>query len=402
MMTRISTVEELEERLSRPTAADVSAMAALDGDLLILGAGGKMGPSLAALARRAADQAKPDKRIIAVSRFADHSVRLQLASQNIETIACDLLEPGELDKLPDVKNVIFMAARKFGTTGSAHLTWAMNTYLPGLVAERYRDSRIVAFSTGNVYPLRLIQDGGAVESTPVDPQGEYAQSALGRERMFEYGSHRWGTRVTILRLNYAVELRYGVLADIGQAAFERRPIDLRMGFVNVIWQGDANSVCLRSFVHCQSPPLILNLTGPEVLSVRDIAEEFGRHFGVEPVFEFEESPTALLSDATKSHGMFGCPDVKPAEVVEWIADWRRRRALSRRSRRSRERAWRILAAAMLIARLSLISLSDICSRYRMDNSSRSSGLSRFSAAWTRVRNSSRIIRRPGSVPFAKN
>jgi hypothetical protein len=321
MMTTIKTVEELEERLSRPRAADVSAMADLDGDLLILGAGGKMGPSLAALARRAADQAKVPKRIIAVSRFADNSVRRQLSSQNVEIIACDLLEPGELAKLPDVTNVIFMAARKFGTSGSAHLTWAMNTYLPGLVAERYRASRIVAFSTGNVYPLRPVHEGGSVESDPIDPQGEYAQSALGRERLFEYGSHKWGTRGTILRLNYAVELRYGVLADIGQAVFERRPVDLRMGFVNVIWQGDANSVCLRSFAHCQSPPLVLNLTGPEVLSVRHIAEEFGRHFDVEPVFEAEESPTALLSEATKCHGLFGCPEVRPSEVVEWIAGW---------------------------------------------------------------------------------
>jgi len=320
-MTSIKTVEELEERLSRPTAAAVSAMAALDGDVLILGAGGKMGPSLCVLARRAADQAKVNKRIIAVSRFADNNARRELSSQNIETIACDLLEPGELGKLPDVKNVIFMAARKFGTTGSAHLTWAMNTYLPGLVAERYCKSRIVTFSTGNVYPLRPLHKGGAVESDPVDPQGEYAQSALGRERMFEYGSHKWGTLVTILRLNYAVELRYGVLADIGLAVFERRPIDLRMGFVNVIWQGDANSVCLRSFAHCQAPPLILNLTGPETLSVRHVAGELGRHFGTEPVFEFEESPTALLSDATKCHRLFGSPEVTPAEVVGWIADW---------------------------------------------------------------------------------
>ena len=169
-----------------------------------------------------------------------------------------------------------MAARKFGTSGEAHLTWAMNTYLPGLVAERYRASQIVAFSTGNVYPLRSISQGGAKETTPVDPVGEYAQSALGRERMFEYGSAQWGTRVVVLRLNYAVELRYGVLVDIGRAVFERRPIDLGMPYVNVIWQGDANSWCLRSFAHCQSPPLILNITGPETLSVREIALEFGR------------------------------------------------------------------------------------------------------------------------------
>jgi len=320
-MTSIRTVAELEERLSRPKAADVSAMAELDGDLLILGAGGKMGPSLAALARRSTDQARIKKRIIVVSRFPDDHLRDQLSSQNIETIACDLLDPGTLAKLPDIKNVIFMAARKFGTTGSAHLTWATNTYLPGLVAERYCGSRIVTFSTGNVYPLHPVQHAGAVESTPVEPQGEYAQSALGRERMFEYGSCRWGTPVAILRLNYAVELRYGVLADIGKAVFERRPIDLRMGFVNVIWQGDANSVCLRAFAHCQSPPLILNVTGPETLSVRDIAEEFGKHFSIEPVFEFEESPSALLSNAAKSHALFGCPEVKPSQVVKWIADW---------------------------------------------------------------------------------
>src|SRR5438309_2020634 len=320
-MPNITSVQDLEEHLSRPTAEDVSAMRALDGDLLILGAGGKMGPSLAALARRAADLARSRKRVIAVSRFSDEKLRPEFSSQNIETIPCDLLEPGALAKLPDVSNVVFMAARKFGTSGSEHLTWAMNTFLPGLVAERFRNSRIIAFSTGNVYPLTPEKDGGAVESTVVEPKGEYAQSALGRERMFEYGSHRWGTPVTILRLNYAVELRYGVLADIGQAVFERRPIDLRMGFVNVIWQGDANSVCLRALAHCQSPPLILNVTGPETLSVRDIAEEFGQHFSIEPNFEFEESPTALLSNAAKSHALFGCPEVKPSQVVKWIADW---------------------------------------------------------------------------------
>lgn len=324
-MTSIRTLKELEERLSRPTASDISAIPELDGDLLILGAGGKMGPSLALLARRAADQARVEKRIIAVSRFPDESLRQQLSDQNIETISCDLLEPATLAKLPDVENVIFMAARKFGTTGSEHLTWAMNTFLPGLVAERYRDSRILTFSTGNVYPLTSVRDGGAVESHPVNPKGEYAQSALGRERMFEYGSHRWGTPVTILRLNYAVEPRYGVLLDIALAVFERHPIDLRMGFVNVIWQGDANSYCLRSFAHCQSPPLILNITGPDTLSVRSLAEEFGQKFGIEPIFTFEESETALLSNAAKAHELFGCPTVSTAEVMQWIADWVRNR-----------------------------------------------------------------------------
>lgn len=321
MMSNIETISALEERLSRPAGADVSAMAELKGDLLILGAGGKMGPSLAALARRASDGAGVSRRIIAVSRFSDELVRRQLEDQRIDTISLDLLKPGALAALPDIPNVIFMAARKFGTTGSAHLTWAMNTLLPGLVAERFRNSQIVAFSTGNVYPLRRVSEGGATESTPADPQGEYAQSALGRERMFEYGSNRWGTRVSLLRLNYAVELRYGVLADIAQAVFEHRPIDLRMGFVNVIWQGDANSVCLRCFAHCASPPFILNVTGPETLSVRAIAEECGKRFGVEPIFEFEEGENALLSDASKCYELFGCPSVKVPEILEWLADW---------------------------------------------------------------------------------
>jgi len=317
----IKTEAELEERLSRPSDADVAAMAQIDGDLLILGAGGKMGPSLARRARRAIVEAGVSKRVLTVARFSERDLRDSLESDGIETVVSDLLEPGALSKLPDIPNVIFMAARKFGTSGSEDLTWAMNTHLPGLVAERYRESRIVAFSTGNVYPLRDAAQGGAVESTPVAPHSEYAQSALGRERMFEYGSRQWGTPVVILRLNYAIDLRYGVLLDIGTAVYERRQIDLRMAFVNVIWQGDANSVCLRSFAHCQSPPLILNLTGPEILSVRQIAEEFGRRFGVQPAFRSEETPTALLSNAAKAHHMFGNPAVTVSEMIDWTAGW---------------------------------------------------------------------------------
>jgi len=318
---RIKTEAELEEFLSRPSEADVAAMAQLDGDLLILGVGGKMGPSLARRARRAVQNAKLKKRIVAVARFSDNRLRDNLESEGVETLVSDLLEPGALAKLPDIPNVIFMAARKFGTTGSEDLTWAMNTLLPGLVAERYRASRIVTFSTGNVYPLTDVALGGAVESTPTAPESEYAQSALGRERMFQYGSRQWGTPVVILRLNYAIDLRYGVLLDIGTAVFERRPIDLRMAFVNVIWQGDANSVCLRSFAHCQSPPLILNLTGPETLSVRHIAEEFGQRFGVPPTFQSEQMPTALLSNAAKAHQLFGPPAVSVSEMIDWTAAW---------------------------------------------------------------------------------
>jgi len=321
-MMKIQNVAELEERLSRPGEADAAAIAALNGDLLILGVGGKMGPSLARLARRAAELARTRQRIVGVARFSDASLPAQFAGQGIETITCDLLEPGALNDLPDIPNVVFMAARKFDTAGAEHLTWAMNTYLPGLVAERYRNSRIVAFSTGNVYPLRSASQGGAVESTAVGPVGEYAQSAVGRERMFENGSTRRGTRVAILRLNYAVELRYGVLVDIGRAVFERRPIPLSMPFVNVIWQGDANSWCLRSFPYCQSPPFVLNITGPETLSVRDLAIEFGRHFGIEPILLPDaEGSTALLSDASKARSLFGSPTVSPAEMIEWIAHW---------------------------------------------------------------------------------
>jgi len=321
-MMQIQNITELEDWLSRPNEADAAAMAGLDGDLLILGVGGKMGPSLARLARRAADKAGTGKRIVAVARFSNSNLPAELQAEGIETITSDLLEPGTLGRLPEIPNVVFMAARKFGTDGEAHLTWAMNTYLPGLVAERYRHSRIVAFSTGNVYPLRSRSEGGAVESTAVGPVGEYAQSALGRERMFEYGSARWGTPACILRLNYAVELRYGVLVDIGRAVFERRPVSLHMPSVNVIWQRDANAWCLRSFAHCQSPPFILNITGSETLSVRDIAMEFGKHFGVEPSFgSDQEGATALLSDASQAIQLFGKPTTGSKELIECTAQW---------------------------------------------------------------------------------
>jgi nucleoside-diphosphate-sugar epimerase len=315
-METIHNEAELEERLSRPTEQDIAALAALDGDLLILGAGGKMGPSLAKLARRASS-----KRVIAVARFSDACVARDLRESGIETVSCDLLEPGALAQLPDASNVVFMAARKFGTSGSEYLTWAMNTYLPGLVAERYRASRIVAFSSGNVYGLEPVSGNGCTESSPVAPAGEYAQSVLGRERMFEYASSRFQTNVALLRLNYAVDLRYGVLVDIASAVFEGRSVDLRMGMVNVIWQGDANSMCLRSFVHCQAPPRVLNITGPEKLSVREIAREFGRQFGKAPVFSGEESDTALLNNASEAHRLFGPPLVTATQMMDWVAHW---------------------------------------------------------------------------------
>jgi len=317
----IGTLDQLEEVLSRPTDADAEAMRALDGDLLILGVGGKMGPSLARRARRAADQAGTKLRITGVARFTNEALRRDLEAAGIATIAADLLDEAQLAALPDTPNIIYMAARKFGSTGDEGYTWAMNTYLPGRVAERFHRSRIVAFSSGNVYPLVPAASGGATEETPVAPIGEYAQSALGRERMFDHFSRRYGTRVAILRLNYAVEMRYGVLLDIGTKVFERRPIDLAMGHANVIWQGDANSVCLRSFPICASPPAVLNLTGPETLSVRQVAARFGALFGAEPILEGREAETALLNNAARCHGLFGLPTVSMDQVIEWTAEW---------------------------------------------------------------------------------
>jgi nucleoside-diphosphate-sugar epimerase len=317
----ISSEQQLEDVLSQPSGPDVQAMAELSGDLLILGVAGKMGPSLARRAKRACDMAGVKKRIIGVARFSSADSQQELKACGVETLAADLLEGGTLARLPDAENVIFMAGRKFGSTGNEHLTWAMNVFLPGLVGDRFRRAKIVAFSSGNVYPLMPVSQGGATESTPPAPVGEYAQSALGRERMFTYSSECHGTPVTILRLNYAIDLRYGVLLDVGQKVFDRKAIDLSMGHANVIWQGDANSVCLRSFALCQSPPTVLNVTGPETISIRWAAQRFGDRFGVDPIYEGIESDTALLNNAARCHRLFGYPSVTVEQMIEWVADW---------------------------------------------------------------------------------
>ncbi len=318
---KIRTEEELEEVLSRPVEADRAAVQALGGELLVLGAGGKMGPSLAVRAVRAARDAGCRLRVTAVSRFSDEAVRKRLEAAGVETIRADLLDRVQLGGLPYAKNVIFMAGRKFGSAGKEPLTWAMNALMPARVAERYRNSRIVAFSSGNVYPLVPVTSGGATEDTPPGPVGEYAQSVLARERMFQYFSERYGTPVTLLRLNYAVELRYGVPADIGRRVYEGRPVDVTMGYVNLIWQGEANSVCLRSFSLCQSPPAVLNVTGAETLAVRDMAAEFGKRLGVEPRFDGREADTALLSNAARCHARFGRPAVGVDQMIDWTAEW---------------------------------------------------------------------------------
>ncbi len=318
---RIETEDQLEDVMTTPSPALVESMASLPGDLIILGVGGKMGPTLARLARRALDQADRRRRVIGVARFSNPRVRTQLESAGVETITADLLEPGALASLPNAPNVIYLAARKFGSTGNEPFTWAMNTYLPACVADRYRDARIVALSTGNVYPLTPAEGGGPNEDHPPDPVGEYAQSCLGRERMFQYFSQRHGTPVTLIRLNYAIDLRYGVLLDIATKVYTGEAVDLSMGHVNVIWQGDANTAILRSLSYCASPPFILNLTGPQILSVRQLALQFGQHLQREPIFEGSEAPAALLSDASRYARLMGPPRVPLERMIDWVAHW---------------------------------------------------------------------------------
>ncbi len=324
MPKTIGDVEELEDLLSAPPPEVVGQFAQLEGDILILGVGGKIGPSLARMAKRASERAGVSRRIYGVSRFASDSTRKQLGESGIETIAGNLLDQSFLDQLPDATNVLYLAALKFGASTHKPLLWAMNVKLPALVADRYRRSKIVAYSSGNVYPYVVNESGGCTEADTPDPVGEYAQSVLGRERMFEYTSQEHGTPVTIVRLNYAVEMRYGVLVDIGLKVMQGIPIDLRNGHVNVIWQGDNNSMTLRCLDHCASPPKILNITGPEILSVRETAEQFGRLLGVEPIFTNKESGSALLSNASLATRLFGRPRVSVEQMVFWITDWLRR------------------------------------------------------------------------------
>ena len=321
MPETIRGVEQLEDLLSTPPAELVDRFAQLRGDILILGVGGKIGPSLARMAKRASEQAGVFKRIIGVSRFTSRPTKDYLEQHGVETITGDLLDSKFLEQLPDVENVLFLAALKFGAAANKTLTWAMNVKLPALVADRYRASRIVAFSSGNVYPYVTADSGGCTETDETGPVGEYAQTVLGRERMFEYGSEEHGTEVVILRLNYAVEMRYGVLVDIGLMVKNGIPVDLSNGHVNVIWQGDNNSMTLQALDHCSTPAKILNITGPETLSVRDIAMQFGRALGVEPKFRNQESAQALLSDASRAMQLFGRPRVSAEQMVLWIADW---------------------------------------------------------------------------------
>lgn len=319
-MHTLQNENELEELLTLPSQLDLEAASQLNGDVVVLGAGGKMGPSLVVRIRRAIQQAGLNHKVIAVTR-KDRDGLLARHSRGADVIEADLLNPRTYDTLPDAPNVVFMAGRKFGSVADQPLTWATNVWMAGLAAERFHTSRIVAFSTGNVYPFTAAQGPGANEDTPVAPVGEYAQSALARERIFEYFANTHRIPTLIYRLNYAVDLRYGVLVDICEKVLHGQPIDLTTGYANVIWQGDANSYCLRSFALCDVPARALNVTGLKTLSVREVAEKFAHRFGKKPKFTGTESATALLSDASRCAELLGPPSVSEEQLIEMTANW---------------------------------------------------------------------------------
>ncbi|HEX3865527.1 MAG TPA: NAD-dependent epimerase/dehydratase family protein [Gemmatimonadaceae bacterium] len=315
------TETELEDLLSAPRAETTAALEQCPGDVIVLGAGGKMGPSLARMVARAAAGSATPRRVIAVSRWSSPDAAHALRRAGVETLPCDLLDRRAVDALPNAPNVIFMAGQKFGTTGAPAMTWAMNTIVPANCVERYRDSRIVAFSTGNVYSLTPVESGGSHEDDALGPVGEYAASCVGRERVFESYADRLGTRVAIVRLNYAIALRYGVLVDIGLRVFRGEPVPVDMGFVNVIWQGDANAIAVECLAKASAPPFVVNVTGAERLSVRRIAAWFGERLGRPAAVTGTERPDALLSDTSRMQSSFARSAVSNERMLEWVAGW---------------------------------------------------------------------------------
>jgi nucleoside-diphosphate-sugar epimerase len=319
---RFQDVDHLEEVMTEPTPGLVADLARIDGDLMVLGVGGKMGPTLARMARRAA----PHKRVIGVARFSDPAAREALQAHGVECISCDLLDRAAVERLPNVgdgvKNIVYMAGHKFGAAGNPSMTWMMNVGVPAMVAETFRQARIVTFSTACVYPFVPVDGPGADEAVPaVPPPGDYAWSCVGRERMFEHGSRRWGTPGRLVRLSYAIDMRYGVLHDVAQAVFHGRPLDVTMGHADVIWQGDANEQSLRLLAHCTSPATPINVTGPQHVSVRWLAGEFAKRFGRQAMLTGQEAPTAWLIDTREAQQLFGAPRVPLATMIDWAADW---------------------------------------------------------------------------------
>lgn len=317
----IESEDQLDDVMSTPSPALVEMMKSLEGDIMILGIGGKMGISLGIEAVRACKAAGVEKNIIGVSRFSDSAVSDKLTAAGLQCISCDLLDRFSVDRLPLVPNIVYMAGRKFGTDGGEAMTWASNTVIPANVVSHFSASRIVVFSTGNIYPLAAVESEGALESTAPAPIGEYAQSCLGRERVFTWGSLENETPMLLFRLNYAVDLRYGVLFDIGTKVFNSQAVNLDNGYFNCIWQGDANTQGLLSLAHCTSPPTILNITGPETVSVRMVAETFAGIFGMPAELVGTESQTALLSNSKAATDLFGKPTVSLQRLIEWTAHW---------------------------------------------------------------------------------
>jgi NAD dependent epimerase/dehydratase family len=310
-------IEALDELLCRPSQALIDDLGKVDGDIMILGVAGKMGPTLAGLAKAAA----PGRRVIGVARFSEPGVKEGLHARGVETINCDLLDEAAIRALPDIRNIVFMAGRKFGAEGDLSLTWAMNAHVPALVAQTFAHSRIVAFSTGCVYPFVPVDGKGATEDMAPNPPGEYAQSCVGRERMFEYFSRKLSTPGRLFRLNYAIDMRYGVLHDIATKVLTGKPIDVSLGHVNFIWQGDASAQALRCLAHCTTPTSPLNVSGNKILAVRDLAAKFGARFGRAPVIVGKEETTAWLTDTSQAVKLFGPPIVDTEQLIAWTADW---------------------------------------------------------------------------------
>ena len=317
----IEDVEQLEELLSRPSREVVSLFGRLAGPLGIIGGGGKIGPTLTAMACRARELAGGDQEIFVVDLFPDRAARKRIEAAGARTIVADLLDPPAVEALPAAENVIYMAGMKFGTSDDPSRTWAMNALIPAYVARRYRDARIVAFSTGCVYDFTAADSAGSVESDPLTPPGEYANSCVARERVLEHCSATHGTKMVLLRLNYAVEMRYGVLVDIANDVAAGRGVDLTMGYFNVIWQGDVAAAALRLLEHAARPPEPINLTGAEKLSVRQVASRLGKLMGREVSFSGREADTALLSDAPKARRLLGRPAMPIDRVLGWTAEW---------------------------------------------------------------------------------